>query len=244
MTLFFITANIIGGYTLLQMVKGARRHWDALRQVRDLNLRLEIEMRNKEEANRRLEHLSVTDPLTEVANRRKFMTALNQEQGRSERTGLPFSTLILDIDHFKLVNDRHGHDVGDLVLREVARATQSRLRGIDLLARLGGEEFGVILPDTESAGAYVVAERIREHIASVIVPIPGGEVRVTVSIGVGQLRTGRNDSTEALLKRTDQALYSAKTAGRNRTLTDTKIPGPEEGSSGGSPGRTSEGLDS
>ncbi|CAA7611878.1 diguanylate cyclase [Magnetospirillum sp. UT-4] len=160
-----------------------------------------------------LRRLATTDPLTGAANRRRFMDVANRECERAERYRTPLSLAMLDIDHFKRVNDTWGHGIGDEVLRAVVRAVAGGLREIDLIGRLGGEEFAVLLPETELDGAMAVAERLRRAVAETDVPVPGGAYRVTVSLGVADWSGGGLD---ALLGRADRALYRAKDAGRDR----------------------------
>jgi diguanylate cyclase (GGDEF)-like protein len=168
-----------------------------------------------ERAYAEVERLAQTDSLTGLANRRHFMEALEQEVDRSERYGRPLSLVALDLDHFKTVNDSHGHAAGDAVLSEAARALRAVCRDVDIPARMGGEEFALLLPETDTAGARTVAERAREHIAGTAHRSPAGEsFRVTASLGVATLRPGA--SGEALLQAADEALYRAKDAGRNQ----------------------------
>jgi two-component system, cell cycle response regulator len=137
------------------------------------------------------------------------------------RSGKPLSALVLDIDYFKSVNDTYGHDSGDDVLREFARRLRKAVRGIDLLARFGGEEFVVVMPETDMGTAYAVADRLRERIADIAFPIAGRtrEIPVTVSIGLASVSSA-TDTPEALLKRADEALYRAKREGRNRVVAE------------------------
>ena len=165
-----------------------------------------------EGVNARLRHLSVTDPLTGIANRAAFQERLDGDYARCLKGSRPLSLLMVDIDHFKLFNDTHGHQVGDRVLRTVAETLQRTARGTDFLARYGGEEFVVILPDAEYAGAMAIAERFRKAVAAIDCP----ERAITVSIGAAT-RAADTASAEALLKEADAALYAAKRAGRNRS---------------------------
>ncbi len=158
-----------------------------------------------------------TDGLTQLYNRRHLDDALSKLITSSIRQGQDLCVLMADVDHFKAVNDRHGHATGDDVLRAVARALRSKLRGMDWIARYGGEEFAVILPMTELETGACVAERVREGIANLQILVDGitGALGVTVSIGVAALRRERLDAAE-LLARADKALYAAKHGGRNR----------------------------
>ena len=138
-------------------------------------------------------------------------------------TGRPLSVMILDIDHFKAVNDTYGHDVGDKVIQDFAERIRSSVRGIDLACRYGGEEFLIAMPDTEKDFARVVAERLRQEIAAHGVTVNGGrdQLNVTVSIGIASTEDGdKDDTAQKLIKRADQALYLAKAGGRNKVILD------------------------
>jgi len=165
--------------------------------------------------------MAITDQLTGLFNRRYMSRHLSTLIDSANTTGKPVSFLILDIDYFKQVNDTHGHDIGDEVLREFASRISANVRGIDLACRYGGEEFVVVMPDTDLNFAYMVAERLRQAVADApfrITPAPG-QLSVTISIGV-TASEGTRDTPEALLKRADQALYRAKRDGRNRVVAD------------------------
>lgn len=160
--------------------------------------------------------LATTDSLTGAVNRRRFHELLEAEITRSRRYRRELAVLMLDIDHFKGVNDDFGHAVGDEVLKAVVAACVEALRESDIVGRLGGEEFGVLLPETTISSAMATAERLRRRVAEVIVTARSGPVRVTVSLGATSLSTGADDSPEILLRRADRALYRAKEAGRDR----------------------------
>lgn len=168
-------------------------------------------------ATRKLEILATTDSLTGAHNRRHFLEIGNTELRRSIRYSQVFSVAMLDIDHFKAVNDTYGHGVGDEALIKTVSVIQDVLRVEDILGRLGGEEFGVIFPMTAIEGATLVAERIREKIAEINIDTPLGDLRFTMSIGLSSF-AGKGDTVEAALKRADQALYRAKEGGRNRVI--------------------------
>lgn len=163
-------------------------------------------------ANRELDQLARRDVLTGLVNRRGADEQLNQEFRRSQRSGAPFSVMMLDIDHFKLVNDRFGHDVGDQVLRQVAETVRGALRVTDVVARYGGEEFLVLLPDTDASEAEAVAEKVRQAVAARNV-VPVGHI--TVSIGLTAMWPDASSQAQ-LLRMADQALYAAKAGGRDR----------------------------
>ena len=164
--------------------------------------------------------LAVTDELTGLYNRRYFDRHLNVMLGKAQEQERDMALMILDIDHFKAVNDNHGHDIGDAVLREFAARLKRNIRGVDLACRFGGEEFVVLMPDTDTGQAEAVAERVRQSMAEK--PFEVGTARplsVTVSVGVS-IRESLADTPESLIKRADVALYRAKREGRNRVIFD------------------------
>jgi two-component system cell cycle response regulator len=165
--------------------------------------------------------LAVTDPLTNLFNRRYMESHVGTLVERSAARGKPLSVLILDIDYFKSINDTYGHDAGDDVLREFADRLKASIRGIDLACRYGGEEFVVVMPDTDVGIAALVAERIRRRIAGAAFPIDQGRrtIEVTISVGIAG-RLGTQDNASQMLKRADEALYRAKRDGRNRVVAD------------------------
>lgn len=187
-----------------------------------LRARNQLQIRRLQSALRRavadLARLSRTDPLTQLPNRRHFVESLEKEFQRAERYTNPLGLLVIDIDHFKRVNDSHGHLVGDKVLRDVAGILAYGLRQSDIAARFGGEEFAVLLPETDLDGAMLVAERYRLEVAGREFKADDLSLRITVSIGVASLpRTTAVDATE-LLRKADAALYRAKDEGRNRVV--------------------------
>ena len=166
-----------------------------------------------------LRRLAMTDPLTGVSNRRRFLAACEEELVRARRYDRPISVVMCDLDHFKKINDTFGHDGGDAVLKCFAAEARAAVRdGIDTVGRLGGEEFALLLPETDIAGARAVAERLRRRCADTEIPTPGGIARITCSFGVADV-SGTDRSVGELLKRADLALYCAKAAGRNRVGT-------------------------
>ncbi len=172
-----------------------------------------------EAANEVLDHLSRTDSLTQVANRRHFDAVLKTEFRRSSRQDLPLSVLLGDIDHFKAINDTHGHPAGDECLQMVASVWKARMaRAGDLVARYGGEEFAAILPATGAADAVTIAERIRRAVGQISHTHNGEQIRFTISIGVAVLAREGADDIANLLERADDALYRAKEKGRNKVV--------------------------
>jgi diguanylate cyclase (GGDEF)-like protein len=170
-----------------------------------------------------LREMATHDGLTGLLNRREFLTMGESEWERSQRYDRPLSVLMLDIDLFKLVNDRYGHSVGDQVIIRVAEACQAFSRTVDIAARLGGEEFVVLLPETRADDAGVLAERLRKGISELKLVQNGEEIATTVSIGVSEAKD--LDSFAALLKAADIALYDAKRSGRNQVCAfDPSLP--------------------
>jgi diguanylate cyclase (GGDEF)-like protein len=164
------------------------------------------------------QRLATTDPLTALSNYRHFHELLNLEVQRARRMAYPVGLIIMDLDHFKVVNDRHGHPVGDVALRQVAEQLRSRLRRTDVVGRLGGEEFGAILPGANRKEVGIVAEKIRRAVEE-LPPLEGGmtseTTRLTLSLGGTSLDSDTVDA-ELLISNADQALYEAKRNGRNQ----------------------------
>jgi diguanylate cyclase (GGDEF)-like protein len=161
-----------------------------------------------------LEHAALTDALTGMQNRRYFDDALKEYLEEFKRIDKPIGLMVLDLDHFKAVNDTHGHDVGDEVLRRVARCLQEFTRYHDIVARLGGEEFVIVAPNMNTDLLIKFAERIRKAIANLT--IESGNVRLKVTISVGLAVWDRKEGPEEFYKRADKLLYQAKRQGRNR----------------------------
>jgi len=184
-----------------------------LRRIRE---RLSEQRRELERALTQLQAIATRDELTGLPNRRQIQALMDQELLRSQRHGYEFCIAIADLDHFKRVNDEHGHAAGDLVLRQFAQACQGALRATDVIARWGGEEFLVLLPDTDMQQALAGMERLRERVAALRTDVgDGAQVAITVSIGL----TGhhRGDTLAQTLERADRLLYQAKDGGRNKT---------------------------
>jgi diguanylate cyclase (GGDEF)-like protein len=165
-----------------------------------------------------VQRLAITDPLTGLYNQRHFTTAAEAEVQRACRYGRPLSAVMMDIDHFKRVNDSYGHTIGDRLLQKVAESCRKELRRADLVGRYGGDEFVIVLPEIDLAAAKRVAERLRRTIAQTQVKTAKGPARVTASLGVTTVDCD-NIRLEALLSRADKALYAAKRKGRNQIRT-------------------------
>ncbi len=165
-----------------------------------------------------------TDPLTELANYRHFSQALSQELERTQRSGQPTSLIMLDIDHFKKVNDTWGHETGNKALKHVATIIQQTVRRLDIPCRYGGEEFAIILPDTGTQASVQVAERIRTMIDSSPLPYDEQPIPLTVSAGIATYQLNSSVQQEELIEKADKFLYQAKQEGRNRTCYATPEP--------------------
>lgn len=174
----------------------------------------------------RLQLEASTDALTGLNNRREFESGMVREMERARRMNVALSLAIIDIDFFKRINDQHGHDGGDIVLREVAQTLKSHIRKSDLLARIGGEEFALVMLGTQPPGAWVVLERLRLSVAALRIRAGAQEIGCTISIGITDRVDGDVD-WPMLYKRADLALYSAKEGGRNRVV---EAPPPERAS--------------
>lgn len=187
------------------------------------HLKLADTIRQLEASQRELREQANTDPLTGLANRRFFGQITNKELSLMRRQQDYFSMMMIDIDHFKAVNDTYGHSAGDHVLREVARCLANSLREEDTIARIGGEEFAVSSPATNRLASIVLAERLRKAVEGLELEYEGSHIRVTISLGIA-LRPHDGDSLEDLLTVADERLYLAKEQGRNRFCVTDKTP--------------------
>ncbi len=173
----------------------------------------------------RFEKISVTDELTDLYNRRYLFQRLEEELSRAKRREGEFSIIMIDIDHFKNINDSYGHQYGDFVLKNLAKIFKSLVRQEDIIARFGGEEFVIICPDESEKGAFTLAERIRNQVLSYTFASSGISTHISISLGVASFTKKDIDSTiDDLIKKADEALYAAKDAGRNKTIKYSTIP--------------------
>ena len=179
-------------------------------------LELQEEVLRRRQAEEQARQLSITDSLTDLFNRRYFFTLLEGELNRARRYQVGFGVLIMDIDHFKLVNDRFGHQVGDQVLKTFAALARACFREVDTLARYGGEEFVVLLPQATLEDAIQAAERVRLELQTRPISTTAGPVPITVSLGITVFQAALDLAPDSLLERADRALYRAKDEGRNR----------------------------
>lgn len=189
-----------------------RNHLVTLRQRREI----EAQKAALEEKNRKLERLATLDPLTAIANRAHFLDVAAREVARMRRSDGRAALVLMDLDRFKTINDEHGHPVGDAILRAVAAILVGELRPVDVVARLGGEEFALFLPDATPEDGAAVAERIRRVIEALRVSTAGQPLELTASFGVAALGTEGPDPVHAAYAAADRALYRAKALGRNR----------------------------
>ena len=162
-----------------------------------------------------LENMANTDSLTGLSNRQSFLHRAEKEFSRARRYARPIAAVMIDVDHFKRINDQYGHAVGDIVLRQVSAICQSSLRGSDLLGRIGGEEFVLLLPDTPLSNAIFVAERMREQLEATPIEVDNLVIRITASFGVASL-IDADINFNSILERADVAMYHAKHDGRNK----------------------------
>jgi diguanylate cyclase (GGDEF)-like protein len=175
---------------------------------------------------KKIQYLAETDELTGANNRRHFFALGEHELKVAQRYGHSLSALMLDIDHFKTINDTYGHAIGDVILRTVARRCRQNIRDVDILGRYGGEEFAILLPETDLPAARQTAERLRQSVAETPVPTERGDIAVTISLGVARATESTSD-VAALLDRADAALYAAKRAGRNCVMSEAPLAAAE-----------------
>ncbi|MFY9269579.1 MAG: diguanylate cyclase [Candidatus Manganitrophaceae bacterium] len=193
----------------------------AVLREKTLRDKLEIKNREYEELMRKFERLAITDPVTELFNRRRFEEVVAHEFERFRRYQTPFTCMMIDVDHFKQINDTYGHDVGDLVLRAVAKEIQRQIRGVDTVARYGGDEFAVILTQQKGEEVLKVAERILKNVQLLrLKEIKNGE-KVSLSIGIASLPDSDFKEMDQIVQSADYALYKAKKRGRNCAETST-----------------------
>lgn len=221
LSICFIIANVYGIFHLITFNRVRRREFYAIIEQQRLNEELQREIKIRQQAENKLRQLAIMDGLTKVYNRRYFMELLEGEIQRSHYCRNPLSLMMIDIDHFKSVNDTYGHPVGDMALQHLAKILQENIRKLDVIARFGGEEFIGMFPNNKIKEAHEVAQRICQKVAQTPIQIKEQTLNITVSIGVATLNNSDyndNDSMEKLIKRADTALYQAKEGGRNRVV--------------------------
>lgn len=197
--------------------------------LREFNARIRLQLNQKKRTDellkekKKLARLALTDILTGLFNRAYFDATLELETNRSQRTGDPFSLILIDLDHFKRINDNYGHPVGDRVLQSVASILQESSRKSDVVCRFGGEEFAVLLPNTSVPTAFLIAERIRKRIATMVPIRSSVRCPVSVSIGISGSNGSETIQIRRLVEEADCALYASKNNGRNRTETFSRV---------------------
>ncbi|MBU1247178.1 MAG: diguanylate cyclase [Proteobacteria bacterium] len=205
--------TVLLSVSLVRTEDGAPKFF--ISQIQDITKKKQLE--------KQLTTIATEDFLTKVFNRRYFFEHVSRELTRGDRFHEPQALMMLDIDHFKKVNDTHGHDVGDEVLKAMAKCCKDTLRGFDVFGRIGGEEFAAFLINTDAELAGMIAERIRSKIENLVVHTAEGEIRFTISIGLTAFVGGKK-SIEDRLKQADKELYKAKNNGRNRVQCNIEIP--------------------
>lgn len=199
----------------LKLMRRTRFSAEEIKRIEEIICCLVYPLRNTLMYRRALKSAH-TDPLTQVNNRISMDNCIKREWDLAHRQKTPLSVMLLDIDHFKQINDRYGHSYGDTVLKAVAQCIKTTIRASDIVFRYGGEEFVVVLSNTEMEGAVLLAERIRQAVESLLIYENQSKVGVTISLGVTQMRA--NDSVGQLFVHADQAMYQAKQNGRNRVM--------------------------
>jgi diguanylate cyclase (GGDEF)-like protein len=208
--LFSMAIISLGLAALLSQLRSNRRELETRVQERTAQLQA---------ANAQLEKLAVTDALTGLLNRRALSDLFRREIERAQRHRRELAVIMFDVDHFKAINDRHGHAAGDAVLRQIAGVATQSTRSTDTIARYGGEEFVLVAPETDKSSALELAERMRAALQSAEIRIDHQSLKVTASFGVAMLH-GEDSRPEDVLRRADEALYAAKGAGRNRVVAE------------------------
>ncbi len=191
----------------------------------ELQARVETQIKMKnlwdelQKKNRMLEELIKKDGLTNLFNHRHFQESILDEYNRARRYAYPLGCVLLDIDHFKKINDTHGHQAGDDILKSLAAILQNSIRDVDMAARYGGEEFAITLPHTDLEESLILAERIRENVEKYDFIFNGTKIYVTISLGIASMPENSPESHSELIRFADEALYTAKENGRNRVET-------------------------
>lgn len=209
--------NLLGSLTLTRLDRLQRNQFASLLEEREVNRQLHNEIEERRLLEERLRHMATTDELTGIANRRHFFELANRELSRALREQTPLAMCMVDIDHFKRLNDRLGHATGDRVLAAVADCCQSVLRETDIIGRYGGEEFVLALPNANLHTAASIGERLREKVTQLTLPNMDVLGPLSVTVGISRLEANETHLDGALL-RADQALYAGKTRGRNRVV--------------------------
>ncbi|WP_104204019.1 GGDEF domain-containing protein [Billgrantia saliphila] len=217
--------NLTGGLALIRINRLQRWQFALWMEEHELNRKLQSEIEERRLLEAQLRHLASTDPLTGIANRRRFFELAERELSRAQREQSPLAICMVDIDLFKSLNDHHGHAVGDLVLTTVAACCASVLRETDIIGRYGGEEFVIALPQADHDTALQIAERLRAKVTSLRLPMLNADAHLSVTVGISQVEPGET-RLEPALQRADEALYSGKARGRNCVMVAGDAPSP------------------
>lgn len=212
-TTFLLLANTIGLSISYTINKNFREAWSNEQERERDNMLLKVEIDQRKKLEQQLKKLAMTDALTGVDNRRSFMEHLSREKKRADRQFTPLSIITFDIDLFKHINDQFGHEVGDKVLIDVASTVDERLRETDILGRIGGEEFAILMADSNKREANQLAKSLCKALSDHAVIYNDKAIKVTASFGTAEYQT--NEPIDILLRRADKAMYDAKSAGRN-----------------------------
>ncbi len=216
-------AELLQGYIeLLNAYRLLLQDAVKITKIGDINQKKLFDVNNELEKQKKLLYLiSITDALTETYNRTFLMQALVKEFAKSQRYNQVFSCILIDVDDFKAINDNYGHQVGDIVLSEVANLIKDQIREVDSFGRYGGEEFMIILPNTNIDQAKIVAEKVRSKIEQQIFDIKNHAIRLTISQGLSDISIDQPQTEDELLYKVDTALYQAKAQGKNRSVVFT-----------------------
>lgn len=214
---FLLSYGVVQAFHTTQSFSTIYSQEEMMARLAEETQRTESALRELQRTNQTLEQLAATDPLTGAENRRRFMEHVEAQIHRVKRGGAPFSVLALDLDNFKSINDRYGHQVGDDILKAFVKKCVAAVRPFDSVARVGGEEFMVLLPETTLESASIIAERVRNAVAST--PFESGTQRLAVTVSIGASQSGLDgDTIDEILRVADERLYSAKHQGRNRVI--------------------------
>lgn len=217
LTVVLLFPAVVGYAAALRLQISARQQYALYSETVRINTSLQEEIKRREHLELELKLQATTDPLTGLFNRRHYEAMFRREQDRLQRHGAPLSLCVVDLDYFKKINDEHGHDMGDEVLKHVSHLFVDTLRHSDIVGRFGGEEFILLLPDTELANALQVVERLRGQLQSTCVACGDVQIMLTATFAVTQV-TAEDSSIEEVIRRADKALYEGKKAGRNRVV--------------------------
>lgn len=214
---FLLSYGVVQAFHTTQSFSTIYSQEEMMARLAEETQRTESALRELQRTNQTLEQLAATDPLTGAENRRRFIEHVEAQIRRVKRGGAPFSVLALDLDNFKSINDRYGHQVGDDILKAFVKKCVAAVRPFDSVARVGGEEFMVLLPETALESASIIAERVRNAVAST--PFESGTQRLAVTVSIGASQSGLDgDTIDEILRVADKRLYSAKHQGRNRVI--------------------------